>query len=169
MLACNGIFAMHRKIGAFYVSKIGFAYAKPQKRMLLALNAIVPHTMRGNLQGLVKSRRNLTSAFAQKIQAWTSRVYPLFPPHIHGSAMGYETFLSYCIGALIVVFCGWLFSLKTKGILRLLFNTAAGAFLLVALSAFTPLNIPLNPLSALTVGILGLPGAMLIIVTVLFL
>ncbi len=83
--------------------------------------------------------------------------------------MSYETVLSYFIGALIVVFCGWLFSLKTKGILRLLFNTAAGAFLLTALSFFTPLNIPLNPLSALTVGILGLPGAALVIVIVCFL
>lgn len=76
--------------------------------------------------------------------------------------MNYETILSYCIGALIVVFCGWLFSLRTKGLLRLLFNTAAGAFLLVALSFFTPLSLPLNPLTALTVGILGLPGAALI-------
>lgn len=83
--------------------------------------------------------------------------------------MWYETLLSYFIGALIVVFCGWLFSLKTKGILRLLFNTVAGAFLLVALSALTPLNLPLNPLSALITGILGLPGAALIIVITLFL
>lgn len=83
--------------------------------------------------------------------------------------MWYETLLSYCIGALIVLFCGWLFSLKTKGILRLLFNTAAGAFLLAALSVFTPLQLPLNPLSALIVGILGLPGAALIVVIVCFL
>ncbi|MCI8596689.1 MAG: hypothetical protein HFE35_07775 [Clostridia bacterium] len=83
--------------------------------------------------------------------------------------MWYETLISFFIGALIVVFCGWLFSLKTKGILRLLFNTAAGAFLLVALSVFTPLNLPLNPLSALITGILGLPGAALVIVITLFL
>ena len=78
--------------------------------------------------------------------------------------MGYETILSYAIGALIVLFCGWLFSLKTKGLLRLLLNTAAGAFLLVGLSVFTPLTIPLNPLNALIVGILGIPGAALVAV-----
>lgn len=83
--------------------------------------------------------------------------------------MGYETVLSYFIGALVVILCGWLFSLKIKGILGLLLNTAAGAFLLVALSVFTPLNIPLNPLSALVTGILGLPGAILVIVIVYFL
>lgn len=77
--------------------------------------------------------------------------------------MGYETVLSFCIGILLAVFCGWLFSLKTKGLLRLLFNTAAGALLLVGLSVFTPLSLPLNPLSALTVGLLGLPGAALLI------
>lgn len=77
--------------------------------------------------------------------------------------------LSYFIGALAVLFCGWLFSLKTKGILRILFNTAVGAFLLVMLSVFTPLDIPLNPLSALIVGALGLPGAALVVAIVCFL
>lgn len=83
--------------------------------------------------------------------------------------MNYETVLSYFIGALIVLFCGWLFSLKTKGIFKLLLNTAIGAVMLIALATFTPLNIPLNPMSALTVGILGLPGAALVFVIVCFL
>ncbi|MCI8413118.1 MAG: hypothetical protein HFE47_03370 [Clostridia bacterium] len=83
--------------------------------------------------------------------------------------MSYETILSFFIGALLVVFVGWLFSFKTKGILRLLFNTAAGAFLLVGLSCFTPLSIPLNPLNALVTGILGIPGAILVVLIVYFL
>lgn len=83
--------------------------------------------------------------------------------------MGYETILSYCIGAVAVLFCGWLFSLKTKGLLRLLVNTAAGAFLLVILSICTPLHIPLNPFNALVVGFLGIPGAALLAVIVLVL
>ena len=76
--------------------------------------------------------------------------------------MSYETVLSYCIGALAVMFCGWLFSLKTKGLIRLLINTAAGAFLFVILSLCTPLHIPLNPLNALVVGFMGVPGAPLL-------
>lgn len=83
--------------------------------------------------------------------------------------MSYETVLCYCIGALAVVFCGWLFSLKTKGLLRLLVNTAAGAFLLVVLSLCTPLDLPLNPFNALVVGFLGLPGAALLALIVLVL
>lgn len=80
--------------------------------------------------------------------------------------MNYETVLSYCIGVLAVVFCGWLFSLRTKGLLRLLLNTAAGAFLLVVLRLCTPLVIPLNPLNALVVGFLGIPGVALLAVIV---
>lgn len=83
--------------------------------------------------------------------------------------MWYETLLSFLIGAIAAMLCGWLFSLKTKGILRLLFNTAAGAFLITVLAIFTPLGVQLNPLSALTVGILGLPGAALVIVITCFL
>lgn len=83
--------------------------------------------------------------------------------------MNYETVLSFFIGALIVLFVGWLFSLKTKGLLKLLVNTAAGAFLLVGLSVFTPLSIPLNPLNALITGVLGIPGAALVIIIVYFL
>ena len=83
--------------------------------------------------------------------------------------MSYETVLSYFIGALAVLFCGWLFSLKIKGIFRIMLNTAAGAFLLVMLSVFTPLDIPLNPFNALIVGMLGIPGAALVLALVLFL
>ena len=83
--------------------------------------------------------------------------------------MWYETLLSFIIGALAVTLCGWLFSLKTKGILRLLLNTATGALLITILAIFTPLGVKLNPLTALTVGILGIPGAALITVITCFL
>ena len=83
--------------------------------------------------------------------------------------MSYETVLSYFIGALAVLFCGWLFSLKIKGIFRIMLNTAAGAFLLVMLSVFTPLDIPLNPFNALLTGVLGLPALALIAAVTFFL
>ena len=83
--------------------------------------------------------------------------------------MGYETVISFFAATLLVLFCGWLFSLKTKGLFKILLNTAVGAFLLLALSFLTPLNIPLNPLNAFIVGLLGLPGAALVIIIVLFL
>lgn len=83
--------------------------------------------------------------------------------------MWYETLLSFFIGGVLVLFVGWLFSLKTKGIFRLALNTIAGALLLLGLSIFTPLDIPLNPLNALIVGFLGIPGAVLVVVIVYFL
>ena len=83
--------------------------------------------------------------------------------------MQYETILSYFIGFAAVCIAGLLFSLKTKGLLGLLFNTALGALLLTVLSLCTPLKIPLNPLTALICGFMGVPGIGLILLIVYFL
>ncbi len=80
--------------------------------------------------------------------------------------MSYETILSFAIGAAAALVIGFLFSLKTKGLLGLLFNTAAGGLLLTILSIFTPLNLPLNPLNALLCGVLGVPAVGLILLVV---
>ena len=70
--------------------------------------------------------------------------------------------LSYAAGGIAVLFVGWLFSLRIKGLIGIGLNTAAGALLLTVLSLFTPLDVPLNAFNALVVGILGLPGAALV-------
>lgn len=83
--------------------------------------------------------------------------------------MSYETLISYFIGALAVLFCGWLFSLKMKGLVKIAVNAAAGGLLLLALSLFLPIHIPLNPVSALLAGLLGVPGVALTIAIALLL
>ena len=83
--------------------------------------------------------------------------------------MGYETIISYFIGALAVLFCGWLFSLKIKGLVKIAANAAAGGMLLLALSLFLPVHIPLNPVTSLLAGLLGVPGVALTVAIALFL
>lgn len=83
--------------------------------------------------------------------------------------MHYEVILSYFIGAAAILLAGLLFSIKTKGLLGLLFNTALGGLVLTLLALFTPLKVPLNPLTALISGIMGVPGIGLVLLIVYFL
>ncbi|MCL2375589.1 MAG: pro-sigmaK processing inhibitor BofA family protein [Firmicutes bacterium] len=77
--------------------------------------------------------------------------------------------ISFIIGLGLVLLLGFVFSLKTKGILRILINSVAGLLILLAFVLFRLLYIPLNPLNALLVGFFGVPGLILIVVIVLFL
>ena len=83
--------------------------------------------------------------------------------------MNYEIVLGYAAGGIAVLFVGWLFSLRLRGLVGIALNTAAGALLLTVLSLCTPLNVPLNAFNALVVGLLGLPGAALVTVLSCFL
>ena len=83
--------------------------------------------------------------------------------------MNYEIVLSFAAGGIAVLFVGWLFSLRVKGLAGLMLNTAAGALLLTVLSLCTPLNVPLNAFNALITGLLGVPGAALVTLIACFL
>ncbi|MDE7394923.1 MAG: pro-sigmaK processing inhibitor BofA family protein [Clostridiales bacterium] len=83
--------------------------------------------------------------------------------------MRYEVILSYFIGFAAIIIAALLFSIKTKGLLGLLFNTALGGLVLTVLSLWTPLQVPLNPLTALLCGFMGVPGIGLILLIVYFL
>lgn len=80
-----------------------------------------------------------------------------------------EIFISFVIGALLVALTGRVFSLKTKGLVRLLINSVAGGVLLVGLSLFHVVYLPLNPLNAFITGLLGLPGLIVVWLVVVFL
>ena len=80
-----------------------------------------------------------------------------------------EIILSFFIGIGLIVLLGVVFSLKTKGFLRLIINTVAGAVVLILLNVFGVVILPINPLNALIVGILGIPGVALIWALAVFL
>lgn len=63
----------------------------------------------------------------------------------------------------------WVTRLKTKGATRLLINTLAGGALIAGLSAFNVIVLPFNILNAVIIGVLGLPGAGVVVAAALLL
>lgn len=63
----------------------------------------------------------------------------------------------------------WVTRLKTKGVTRLLINSLAGGALVAGLSAFGVITLPFNAFNAALVGVLGLPGAGVVIAAALLL
>lgn len=81
----------------------------------------------------------------------------------------WETILIFVAGAALVAVTAWAMHLKTRGVLRVLINSAAGGALILGLSAFNILVLPFNAFNALLIGILGLPGAGVVIAAALLL
>lgn len=63
----------------------------------------------------------------------------------------------------------WVTRLKTRGALRVIINTLAGGALIAVLSAFGILVLPFNAFNAVIVGVLGLPGAGVVIAAAMLL
>jgi len=80
-----------------------------------------------------------------------------------------EIILSFIIGGAVAGLLALVFSLKTKGLLRLLINLAAGALALTALSLFKIEPFTLSPLSAFIIGLTGVPGLAVIYIILTFL
>ncbi len=84
-------------------------------------------------------------------------------------ALNFETVIAFVIGALVACLLGWVFSLKTKGLFRLLLNTLVGVVALLLLSAFGVAALPVNPLTAVIVGALGVMGVIAVWIIAVFL
>jgi len=80
-----------------------------------------------------------------------------------------EIIISFVIGVAVTGLLALVFSMKTKGILRLLINAAAGCAALLILSLFKVAPFALNPLSAFLAGFLGVPGIIAIYLIMTFL
>lgn len=75
--------------------------------------------------------------------------------------------LSYGMGLLLLFLLGWLLLKPIKWALKLLVNALIGGAALILLNlAGGPfgISIAVNPLNALIVGVLGLPGVILLLV-----
>ncbi len=71
--------------------------------------------------------------------------------------------------ALLIAVVAWVMHLKTRGILRLVINSLAGGALIAGLSAFNIISLPLNAFNSILVGVLGLPGAGIVIAAAMLL
>ena len=75
--------------------------------------------------------------------------------------------LAYAFGLILLYFLGWLFIVPIKMILKLMVNAIIGGLLLVLfnfIGGFLDFAIGLNPINALIVGFLGVPGLILLVV-----
>ncbi|MDE6201680.1 MAG: pro-sigmaK processing inhibitor BofA family protein [Clostridiales bacterium] len=82
---------------------------------------------------------------------------------------GWETVLIFGAAALLIAVVAWVMHLKTRGILRLVINSLAGGALIAGLSAFNIISLPLNAFNSILVGVLGLPGAGIVIAAAMLL
>lgn len=74
--------------------------------------------------------------------------------------------LAYAFGVLILYFLGYFLLMPVKLLLRLMLNSALGGLAILLINwfgGFWGLHIALNLLSAVTVGILGIPGVILLL------
>lgn len=82
-----------------------------------------------------------------------------------GTEMG--VFLTYAGAVVLIFLIGKIFLWPLKLVLKLVLNSIAGAFLILivnVLGAAFHVMIPLNFISAVIVGILGIPGAVLMLI-----
>ncbi len=107
------------------------------------------------------------------------RVYPRYDKtgkisrdvraYITSMKLTWETVLMFVAGGALVATLVWVTRLKTRGALRAVVNTLAGGALIAGLSAFNIIVLPFNAFNALIVGLLGLPGAGVVIAAALLL
>ncbi len=75
--------------------------------------------------------------------------------------------LAYALGIFALYVVGYMFLIPIKIILRLLINSVAGAIAIMVINwigSFWDIHISLNVLSAVIVGVLGVPGAIMLAV-----
>ncbi len=75
--------------------------------------------------------------------------------------------LAYALGIFALYVVGYMFLVPIKILLRLVINSVAGAIAILAINwigAYWDIHVPLNILSAVIVGVLGIPGALLLVI-----
>ena len=90
--------------------------------------------------------------------------------------MGFEleagVFLAYATGVMIVCFFGKLLIWPLKKMVRILANSGLGAVVIILINLIggsMGISVPINAITAVTVGLLGVPGAVgLLVCCVIF-
>ncbi|MBE7053944.1 MAG: SigmaK-factor processing regulatory BofA [Ruminococcaceae bacterium] len=81
--------------------------------------------------------------------------------------MNFTLIVGYLLGILIAYISAKILLKPFKSIFKILLNSIIAFFLIILINKFSPytaIYIGANPLTALTVGILGLPGLCLILI-----
>ncbi|NLP30596.1 MAG: SigmaK-factor processing regulatory BofA [Clostridiales bacterium] len=75
--------------------------------------------------------------------------------------------LAYAFGILVLYVIGYVFLVPIKILLKLVVNSVLGGLLILVINligSFWDIQIPLNLISAIFVGILGIPGVILLFI-----
>lgn len=75
--------------------------------------------------------------------------------------------MAYIFGLVLLYFIGWILIIPIKLICKLIVNGIIGGILLIIVNLigeFVNFSIGLNPINAIVVGFLGIPGVLLLIV-----
>jgi len=80
-----------------------------------------------------------------------------------------HTILSFVIALIMMAFLVIVFSIKKRGIIKLVINLLAGIAALIILVLFNVYPFTLSPLTAFLIGLLGAPGLAVIFVILVFL
>lgn len=75
--------------------------------------------------------------------------------------------LAYAFGLILLFLIGWLLIIPLKYILKLIINGLIGGIVLIILNfvgGFVGIAIGINPITALIVGFLGVPGIILLLI-----
>ena len=75
--------------------------------------------------------------------------------------ISWELIVAFALGLMLLYLIGWLLLVPMRLMWRLMAGSLLGALALMIVNRFGALfgyGLPLNPLSALAVGVLGLPG-----------
>lgn len=83
--------------------------------------------------------------------------------------MPWESVLIFVAAAVLTAVVVWVTRFKMRGATKIAVNSLAGGALLAGLSALNVLVLPCNLFNALLVGVLGLPGAGVVIAAALLL
>jgi len=83
-----------------------------------------------------------------------------------GLDISLDIILAYFLGLVLLYLIGWLLLVPLKLILRFLLNAVLGGialWLLNLVGGLIGITVAINPITALTVGFLGIPGLILIL------
>ena len=86
-------------------------------------------------------------------------------------SISFGTVVGYLLGILIVFVAAKIFFVPLKKMLKIILNSFLGAIVLMAINLLSPvlhIYIGVNPVSALVVGLLGVPGLCLLMILQIF-
>jgi len=83
-----------------------------------------------------------------------------------GLDIPFDIVIAYALGLVLLYFMGWLLLVPLKILLRFIINAVVGGvalWLLNLAGGLIGFSVAVNPITALTVGFLGIPGLILVL------